>query len=400
MIINDKLQQFIWTHKEDDVRQLALQASRYPGIDITYALTQIAGWQKMREKNPSWANCPTIIYPPHLPLEQCSSEQTALYKRHVIQQQASVTDDFADLTGGFGIDCSCISTLFQHSTYVERQESLCELATHNFQVLGLPIRVKNDTSQSFLAKESHYNWLFLDPARRDAHGGKTIAIGDCEPNVCDLEATLVNKADHVMVKLSPMLDVDLAGKQLKHISEAHIISVDNECKELLLILSKAVTTDLEHMPFHCVNIKKGEVQTFTFCKAEEQQTPYHLAQQIRRYLYEPNASIQKAGAYRCLAKRYDLQKLHANSHLYTSDKVVVDFPGRMFEVEATCGFGKKELKSMLTGIGQANLTVRNFPAAVAELRKRLHLADGGPIYLFATTLAPQQKILVKCKHLQ
>ncbi|MCR4765083.1 MAG: SAM-dependent methyltransferase [Bacteroidaceae bacterium] len=399
MRTDDELQQFILAHREDDVRHLALQASRYPGIDITYALTQIAGWQKMREKNPSWAHCPAIIYPPHLPLEQCSSEQTALYKKHLIQQHASATDSFADLTGGFGIDCSCISTLFQHSTYVERQETLCELATHNFQVLGLPIRVLNDTSQSFLENKNHYNWLFLDPARRDAHGGKTIAIGDCEPDVGDLEETLVSRADHVMVKLSPMLDLDLACKQLKHIAEAHIISVDNECKELLLILSKTVTTDVEHTPIHCVNIKKGEVQTFVFCKAEEQQTTYHLAQQMRHYLYEPNASILKAGAYRCLGRRYDLQKLHANSHLYTADKVVVDFPGRVFEVEATCGFGKKELKTMLTGIDQANLTIRNFPASVAELRKRLHLADGGSTYLFATTLSPQQKILVKCKHL-
>jgi hypothetical protein len=212
-----------------------------------------------------------------------------------------------------------------------------------------------------------------------------------------LEDTLVSKAAHVMVKLSPMLDLDLALHQLKHVEEAHIVSVDNECKELLLILSKEAVTNIDHTPIHCVNIKKDETQAFVFCKAEEQQTASDLAQSISLYLYEPNASIMKAGAYRCVAQRYGLQKLHANSHLYISNQFIGDFPGRIFQVEAVSGFGKKELKSQLSNLSKANLTVRNFPTSVAELRKRLHLSEGGDTYLFATTLHPEEKILIKCK---
>jgi hypothetical protein len=355
---------------------------------------------------PTWAACPDILYPQHLPLEQCSSEATAIYKYGVVAKQGE-HETFADLTGGFGIDCWFMSRAFQHTTYVERQEELIKIAQHNFDVLyprkgssilHYPFSFIHCDAESWIrALQSSISWLYLDPARRNEHGGKTIAISDCEPDVSALEETLVGKAAHVMVKLSPMLDLDLALHQLKHVEEAHIVSVDNECKELLLILSKEAVTNIDHTPIHCVNIKKDETQAFVFCKAEEQQTTTDLAQSISLYLYEPNASIMKAGAYRCVAQRYGLQKLHANSHLYISNQFIGDFPGRIFQVEAVSGFGKKELKSQLSNLSKANLTVRNFPTSVAELRKRLHLSEGGDTYLFATTLHPEEKILIKCK---
>ena len=424
--MEDELKQFIKEHRENDVRQLALQASRYPAIDMPTALTQIAGWQSIRDKVPTWAACDDIIYPHHLPLEQCSSEATANYKYGVVKKMGE-HDSLADLTGGFGIDCWFMSHAFQHTTYVERQEELAKIAKHNFQVLSINFHFLEQRGQSQAclgSAESRQNWseaqlsiincqleawlsrttsplswLFLDPARRDGHGGKTVAISDCEPDVSTLEETLVDKAKHVMIKLSPMLDLDLALHQLKHVQEAHIVSVDNECKELLLILSKDTVTDIDHTPIHCVNIKKDGTQAFVFTKAEEQQSAPDLAQSIGQTLYEPNASLLKAGAYRCVAQRLGLQKLHANSHLYTSHQLVANFPGRFFKIEDHCGFGKKELKTLLTDITKANLTIRNFPASVAELRKRLHLSEGGDTYLFATTLHPEQKILVKCKRI-
>jgi len=422
--MEDELKQFIKEHREDDVRQLALQASRYPVIDMPYALTQIAGWQSIRDKVPSWAACGDIIYPSHLPLEQCSSEATANYKYGVVAKMGE-HDSLTDLTGGFGIDCWFMSHAFQHTTYVERQEELVNIAQHNFQALSIlhshfleqreqsqaclgyaesrqnrMLSAVNFTCEAWLSRTtSPVSWLYLDPARRDGHGGKTVAISDCEPDVRALEETLVDKAKHVMVKLSPMLDLDLALHQLQHVQEAHIVSVDNECKELLLILSKDTVTDIDHTPIHCVNIKKDGTQAFVFTKAEEQQSAPDLAQSIGQTLYEPNASLLKAGAYRCVSQRLRLQKLHANSHLYTSSQVNSDFPGRIFQVEAVSGFGKKELKTLLTDINKANLTIRNFPASVAELRKRLHLSEGGDTYLFATTLHPEEKILIKCKRI-
>lgn len=399
-MMEDELKQFIKEHRNDDIRQLALQASRYPAIDMPTALTQIAGWQALRNKVPSWAVCDDLTYPPHLPLEQCSSEATASYKYGIVAKLGNHAS-FADLTGGFGIDCWFMSQAFQHTTYIERQKELASIALHNFHALSANNRqldVVNGQSADWLQQQQlPLDWLYIDPARRNDHGGKTVAISDCEPDVSKLEELLVSKAFHVMIKLSPMLDLDLALKQLRHVVEVHIVAVDNECKELLLILNKEVATNIEQTPIHCVNIKKDETQQFVFSKIEEQQTTYDFADQMGKYLYEPNASIMKAGAFRSLAKHYSLHKLHPNSHLYTSDSAIPQFPGRMFQVETVIGFGKKELKSLLAGITKVNLTVRNFPASVAELRKRLHLTEGGDIYLFATTLYPEQKILIKCK---
>ena len=391
MQISAETIRFIEENAKADVRSLALQAKKYPEVDMAVAVVQIAGRQIAEAKIPSWYQVEGLLYPKHLSMEQCSSEATALYKMGLVEGET-----FADLTGGFGIDCSFLSRKFKQVDYVERQAELCELAGHNFPLLGLNIGVHNEDGVDYLKRMQPVDCLYLDPARRDGHGGKTVAISDCEPDVSALEELLVEKAKTVMVKLSPMLDLSLALKSLKHVQEVHIVSVNNECKELLLLLQKgAVSSDIK---IHCEHIVNScEHQHYAFTLLEEHTSECPLAEAVGAYLYEPNASILKAGAYRSLTQAYPVEKLHASSHLYTSAHFIENFPGRRFKVEAVSGFGKKELKEFMQGMEKANLTIRNFPSTVAELRKRLKLKEGGEDYLFATTLADESKVLIKCR---
>lgn len=383
---------FIEEHKEDDTRTLALQSKKYPDVDMAVAVTQIAGRQAAARKIPSWYLISALWYPRHLSMEQCSSEATALYKASLLGG-----DTFVDLTGGFGIDCAFISRHFKQADYVERQTELCELALHNFPLLGLEhIRVHNQDGVAYLQEMLPVDCLFLDPARRDGHGGKTIAISDCEPDAGALESLLVDKAKKVMVKLSPMLDMSLALNGLKTVCEVHIVAVNNECKELLLILQKRPASS--EVNIHCEHmVGNGENQHYTFTLDQEKESACPLAKEVGNYLYEPNAAILKAGAFRSLTQAYPVEKLHVNSHLYTSAALVPDFPGRSFRVEAVSGFGKKELKEFLKDTDKANVTIRNFPLSVAELRKRLKMREGGEEYIFATTLSNEQKVLIKGK---
>ena len=402
MELNGETLRFIREHCKDDVRSLALQAPKYPGVDMPVALTQIAGRQVAAEKIPSWHEEEGVLYPRHLSLEQCSSEATARYKASIIPELYSGT--LADLTGGFGIDCAFLSPKFHHVTYVERQEVLCEIASHNFPLLGLNhIRIENKDGIRHLQEMSSVDWIFIDPARRDGHGGKTVAIADCEPNVAELESLLLEKAQHVMVKLSPMLDLSLAIQDLKYVQEAHIVSVNNECKELLLILGHN-TVAAENIPIHCINLQTKDGrntettgQFFTFTREQEQSSPSEYTGTLDKYLYEPNASILKAGAFRNVACIYKVKKLHPNSHLYTSGEPIKNFPGRSFRITGVCTLNKKELKGVLGDLKKANITVRNFPSSVAELRKRIKLSEGGEVYLFATTLNNEQKVLIRCE---
>lgn len=383
---------FIHAHQNDDVRALALQAKKYPNVDIPTAIIQIAGRKVASEKVPSWAKIENIIYPRHISLEQCSSETTAHYKAGLISG-----DSFVDLTGGFGIDCAFLSSQFKTSTYVERQTELCNIATHNFPLIGLNhIQVVNEDGVVFLNKMNPTDWVFLDPARRNEQGGKTVSIADCEPNVKDIEELLLHKATKIMVKLSPMLDLSLALKDLISTSEIHIISVNNECKELLLILSNEKA---DQTPIHCINFTTQEKQSFSFTREQEQECDCTYTSNLKQYIFEPNASILKAGGYRSIASLFQIEKLHPNSHLYTSDKPITNFPGRTFRIVSQSTFNKKEIKQKLGDLKKANITVRNFPASVAELRKRTKLEEGGSTYLFATTLYNEQKILIRCEKL-
>lgn len=377
---------FIKEHQQDDVRQLALQARKHLLVDMPAVIVQIAGRQIAAEKIPSWQAVEGILYPRHLSLEQCSSELTARYKATL-----ATGESMTDLTGGFGIDCAFLATGFGQATYVERQTELCEIASHNFPLLGLNhITVCNEDGVKHLQEMAPVDCIFIDPARRNEHGGKTVAIADCEPDVATLEEQLLSKAKKVIVKLSPMLDLTLALKDMKQVAEAHIISVNNECKELLLVLKKEASC----RNIICINITNKETERFIFTREEEQTAECHYTDTTGRYLYEPNASILKAGAFRILGQRYGLEKLHPNSHLYTSDTLVKEFPGRVFEITRTCTFNKKEIKETLDGVKKANISVRNFPASVAELRKRIKLSEGGDNYLFATTLNNDKKLLI------
>lgn len=381
--------EFIRAHSRDDVRLLALQAPRYPDVDMPAAIVQIAGRQAAANKIPSWQSIEELWYPRHLSMEQCSSEITAQYKSTLADGET-----LADLTGGFGIDCAFMASRFRKVSYVERQEELCEIAKHNFPLLGLKhITVYNEDGVAHLQKMEPVDCIFIDPARRNEHGGKTIAISDCEPDVEELEELLLSKGKQIIIKLSPMLDLTLALKNMKHVREVHVISVNNECKELLLIIGNEPSLLI---PIHCSNLTPKEKQTFTFTREGELTSECLYTKELGKYLYEPNASILKAGAFRSIASRYEVKKLHPNSHLYTSDLWIENFPGRSFLITGQCSFNKKEIKETIGELKKANITVRNFPATVAEIRKRTKLSDGGEVYLFATTLSNEQKVFIRC----
>jgi 16S rRNA G966 N2-methylase RsmD len=397
-----KLEEFIREHRNDDVRQLALQAARYPNIDMQQALQQIAGWQTACTKLPEWAATDGIVYPPRLSMEQCSSEATAKYKAKVLDPSPSTV---IDLTGGFGVDFSYMARGFQKAVYVERQPHLCEAARHNFQLLGLENTevVCGDGVEYLKNLPSPFHppsprTIFLDPARRDENGKKTYAISDCTPDVVALKDLLLEKAGRVMIKLSPMLDWHKAVDDLGEVVEVHIVSVDNECKELLLVLAKNPAAPLRVV---CANIKHDtETELFEFFPSNDSlSNSLFPALRERDFLYEPNASIMKAGCFAEVAHRFGVQPTGSNSHLFLSPQFIPDFPGRKFQIEQVTSMNKKELKHVIGGLTKANITVRNFPLSVAELRKRLKLADGGDTYIFATTLGEKDHVLLITKQI-
>lgn len=388
-MISPELNEFVKAHENDDVHTLALHADQFPDIDIPTAIRQITGRRIAREKVPGWYANENIIYPKHISLEQSSSEQTARYKASLVEG-----DNMVDLTGGMGVDFSFLATRFKKATYIEQQEELTDVAIHNFKELGLRnITVINADALSYLQEMQPVDLIYIDPARRDTKGRKTVSIEDCTPNILDMDDLLWEKGKQTMIKLSPMLDISLALKSLSGISDVHIISYNNECKELLFIKNRKVT-DLH---YHCVNIQKEKTDILSYSKEQEEQSVAISASQPGKYLYEPNSSIMKAGAYKYISAYYGIEKLHTNSHLYTSDSFIADFQGRSFLIENCCTLNKKDVKQYLQPIKQANITTRNFPLSVQELRKRTGLKEGGETYIFATTLREEKKVLLICK---
>lgn len=384
-MINQATLDFIRQHRTDDVRRLALQGAKYPEVDMHEALEQIAGWQKARTKIPSWAACEGLVYPPHLSMEQCSSEATAIYKARI----AGKGRLFVDLTAGFGVDAAFIAKGFQQAVTIEQQANLCAVIAVNYKRLGLnQVEVRCGNGIDYLHTMEHADLIFIDPARRDEHGGRTYGIADCTPNILELREELLHKADRVMVKLSPMLDWRKAVEDLKTVTEVHIVSVDNECKELLLVLSETT----KPLQVFCIN----DEQEFVFSPDLVQSRSQSPMPSSFRFLYVPNASIMKAGCFGELAMRFQMMPVDKNSHLFISDREVPDFPGRRFVVDKMTSMNKRELKEALTGIRQANIAVRNFPLSVIELRKRLKLQDGGDMYIFATTIADKGHQLLIC----
>ena len=382
--VNQSTLDYIRQHADEDVRQLALRGHKCLDVDLQYALEQIAGRQKARTKLPSWAAIDGIVYPPHLSMEQCSSEATARYKASIAGKGAL----FVDLTAGFGVDMALISQGFQKAVHVERQPQLCAISSENFRLLGLNhIEVVCGDGVAYLHTMRHADLLFIDPARRDVHGGRTYDISDCTPNVLEILDEMLEKADRVMIKLSPMLDWRKAVADLGKVNEVHIISVDNECKELLLILSKTK----KPLRVFCVN----NDECFEVVEGISSQ-PRPLPQDMR-YLYEPNASVMKAGCFDLIEQCFGVVQLERNSHLFVSDKEILGFPGRQFLIEKRTSMNKRELKATLADVDQANITVRNFPMSVAELRKRLKLKEGGDVYIFATTISDEGHQLLVCR---
>ena len=446
--MNQATQDFIREHQDDDVRQRAFLGSKFPEVDMPFALDQIRGRKMARVKLPRWASLEGIIYPPHISMEQCSSESTALYKAELAarllglpasssgtEMKAENEIEFVDLTGGFGVDFSYIAArLGVKSMYVERQAHLCEAAKENFGRLGLKNAiVKNgdgievlhsfhpkkkdaasaddslgityDQPRSLLKTNLGLKIIFIDPARRDDAGNKVVSLKDCTPDVTVLQEEMLSKADYVIIKLSPMLDWHRAISELSHVREVHIISVNNECKELLLVLSARNMGEMEassadgevkhagNLRIYCIN----DAQSFVCDELDMESSSVKIAPSIleeMQYLYEPNASLMKAGCFGVLSDRYDARMLSKNSHLFVSREPIAAFPGRSFRSIAVSSFNKKELKRHLSGITKANIATRNFPLSVAELRKRLKLKDGGETYIFATTLSDESHVLM------
>ena len=411
--------EFIREYRERDIRQLALQANRFPDVDMLYALDQIQGWQIARRKLPKWAACDGVIFPPHLSMEQCSSEPTAQYKLNLATEWTTLNSELStqncrrqqfktqnskfktstrmtDLTGGFGVDFSFTSCAFAAATYVERNEQLCHIVEHNLPLLGLNnATVVCADAVEYLSTVEPQTMLFLDPARRDEHGAKTVMLADCTPDVVQLLPKLLEKSRFTMLKLSPMLDWHKAVDDLQGtVREVHIVSVGGECKELLLVLSTVVESELK---VYCADLSTASDTSSIFVYTPGSSAPVansKLKTQNSKFLHEPNASIMKAGCFDELAAAYGVSPVSRNSHLFLSDEPVDGFPGRSFVVERVTTMNKGELRKALVGIEKANIATRNFPLTVAELRKRLKIKDGGDVYIFATTTAEGEHLLL------
>ena len=431
-IMNDETREFVAMHRNEDVRELALKAKRVEGLDLPLALDQIAGWQIARKKLPQWASCEGIVYPPHISMEQCSSQFTAQYKSEIAQTllapaatvRARVSDSgesvmqtaksafqlsdspesdtlvarssMVDLTGGFGVDFSYLARGFSQATYVERQRHLCDLAEHNMAALGLDqARIVCGDGVEYLRQMGPVDFIYLDPARRDEHGSRTYAIEDCTPNVFELRDLLLAKSQYTLVKLSPMLDwrkavADFDGA----VREVHIVATGNECKELLLVLGQQVHEEPSAPRVFCVNDNQ-RIDYDSAAYTQGLRIGGKPLPEAKNYLYEPNASIMKAGCFDLVEERFGVTQVGPSSHLFVSATPVADFPGRGFAIEAIGGMNKKDIKRLLNGTKQANIAVRNFPLTAPQLRKKLKLADGGPVYLFGTTMQGCDHVLLR-----
>lgn len=389
----DELLLFIKEHASDDLNRLLLSASRYPGIDIPYVVDQIKARRQIKDKLPSWYQNDRLIFPAKIATEQCSSERTALYKHELVESNTHL----CDLTGGLGIDSYFFSRKVRQVTYIERFPAYCDAAFHNFGILGADnITVMKGDSTELLEGLGEIDVFYIDPARRGEGNKRVFALRDCEPDLTRLAPILFRYAPKVIAKLSPMADIQMTLDLLPETVAVHVLSVKNECKELLFLMERG--SRLDSFRIHCVNFaSEGEPESFSFSTQEERNASVSVNGQIKTFLYEPNVSILKAGAFKVIASRFGLDKLHISSHLYTSDKWIPGFPGRSFAVEEVLPFHNKLCKTLSRQIPQANITARNFPLSIDELRKRTRIADGGNVYLFATTLRQGEKVLIKTR---
>ena len=381
MSVVSDLSSLLSQHLHDDVQQLALQRNRFPQLsdtDFRFLLQQIEGRQRTKDKLPSFAQNPDWWYPVRLSCEQCSSEATARYKAEIINPflgQADTT--LIDLTAGYGVDTFFMSEHTQRAHYVERNADLCAIAQHNFALSRPHIQVHNTTAEEFLSSlpisNSPYpisnTLIYLDPARRSQSGGKVFRIEDCEPNVIKILPILRKCASAILIKFSPMLDISAAMQSLGSEWDIHVVALHNEVKEVLFITGNST--------IHAVNISHDQTTRFTLTQAEEKATQNHIANTIGKYLYEPNAAIIKAGAFRLVGERYGIAKLDTNTHLYTSDTLLPDFQGRVWKVIDTHLAKPSTLDPKL----KYSIISRNYPLSPEQMRKKYKLQDGNDYYL-------------------
>ncbi|MBD2703196.1 SAM-dependent methyltransferase [Spirosoma sp. BT702] len=386
-------QAFIQENLLSDVHTLLLRAQSTDELAIKKLAAQIKARQKAREKLPTWYATDSLVFPPALSVEQASSEATARYKASLVDGRLLL-----DLTGGMGVDSWAFAQRIERVVYVDQQPELAELVAHNLPLLGITnvdvhtgdgLALLDDTN--LLPKPA--DWLYLDPHRRNEQGGKVVRLDDCEPDLSQpgLVKKLLNTATKILVKASPLLDINTAVRQLQYVESIHIVAVQGEVKEILFTLGNQIVPE-STIKSNAVNLLPEGLVDLSFYRYEEQQATVTFGNPLQ-YLYEPNAAVLKAGAFRLVAERFCLTKLAPNSHLYTSDTYQPNFPGRVFDVKATIKPDAKTLKTIVPSL-QANLTVRNFPQTVAALRKQLNLREGGSIYIFATTLLNGDKRLL------
>ncbi len=390
---------FIRTHLADDVRSLAL--GRHPeGVDMRAALVQIAGHQAALLKLPEWAAAEDVLWPEHISMEQCTSQQLATFKAGIVDRVLPDGFSMADITGGMGVDCLYLSENAGKVCYNDMNATLCELASHNLPLLGRDnVSVSNLSAEDFLDSRSgeHFGLLYIDPARRSATGGKLVSLKECQPDITALQHRMLDMTDVVMVKMSPMLDISVALSELSCVTELWVLSLAGECKELLAVLRPGFSGDAEIV---AVNIaadgKAGPELRSTRAADAERSLPLALAGDVcaGRYLYEPFAAQMKSGLFRTLCGTYGVRQLHADSHLFLSKCLIEEFPGRVFEIESVCQFDKHSARSLFSQYPQANIAVRNFPLSADELRSRFRVRDGGAHYIFGTTVCPQQRVLI------
>jgi 16S rRNA G966 N2-methylase RsmD len=385
-------QSFIREHANDDVHALLLRKNTPPEVDLHFAVQQIEGRQKARAKLPALAANPRFIFPARLAVEQCSSESTARYKAQLFCGKA-----VADVTGGLGVDALYAAECAAHVSYVERSEALCELAQRNFAALGVAnISVRCDDGLRFLRRTpQRFDAIYLDPSRRDSHGNSLTLLADCEPNVPPHVDFLLSRAGLVALKASPMLDIAQTLRALRCVDEVHVVAVKNDCKELLFVCRQAAADP----SIRCVNIAPERAPAFHFTLHEERTAAARYAAKPKRYLYEPNVALLKAGAFKLPCQRFGVEKLHPDTHLYTSDELIPEFPGRAFEVQRVFAPGERTFKSQMAG-SKANVAVRNFPLTVAEIRKAYRVKEGGSAYLFAATLYGGERRIIKAAKAQ
>ncbi len=384
---------FIKTYRHEDVAKLLFRKDRFLNVNIPFAIQQIAGYKKALEKLPNLAKNEHFLYPATISLEQCSSEQTACYKADLLNEKI-----VADITGGFGIDSFFISDKAREVFYVEQDPGLCQIAKHNFSLYEKRnLYISCSDGLTFLRQSNiHYDYIYLDPSRRNSDRKKVVLLHDCIPNILEHKEFLFSKTDAILLKASPMLDISSALRELGNVREVHILAINNECKELLFVCCAQAINETK---FLCVNISGNKKQSkFCLFANEEADLSINHTNQLKKYLYEPNVSILKAGAFKSVAKQFGIEKLHPHSHLYTSDRFIENFPGRIFCIRTHFSLSEKNIREFIPN-KKVNITVRNFPLTSEQIRKKYNLLDGGEMFIFATTLQNGEKTIILCERM-